>query len=446
MNARRTLVAASLGYFVIVLDTTIVNVALPSIGSDLGADLRDLQWIVDSYVVVFAGLLLSSGSLSDRFGAERCYVAGMAAFAVASVACAAAPSLEVLLGARVIQGAAAALLVPSSLSLIRAAYPDQGERARAIAIWAAIGGGALAAGPVLGGLLTDAIDWRAIFAINIPIAVAAVLATTGAKEEPRRSEPLDLAGQIAAIVAIGALTFAVIESGHEGVGSAATLTSAALAVAGLALFVRIERRSSHPSIPRALYRWGPVSGAAAMGLIFNFSFYGQVFVLSLFFQEGLGLTPLQAGLMFLPLTVLTTGSNVVVGRLAERYGARPPIFLGQLLMALGFVGLASVDTGTSIPVILVLLIPLGVGGGLVIPPLTAVLLDHAPQGQAGLVSGTFNASRQLGGGLGVAVFGAMIASGFDSGMPASMMVAAAGIAVTFAIAAASLPRTVRIAS
>ena len=432
----RILVAASLGFFVIVLDTTIVNVALPAIGEDLGADLSELQWVVDAYVVIFAGLLLSSGSLSDRIGADRCYALGMGAFGAASIACAAAPSLEVLLAARALQGVAAALLLPSSLALVSAAYDDAAERARAISIWAAIGGGALAAGPVLGGVLTDWVDWRAIFVINVPIAIAAVLAIRDAPRSPRHRDPLDLPGQLAAIVAVAALTFAVIEGGHEGWGSAPALAGAAVALFAALAFVAIERGSSHPAVPFSLFRSPVLSSAVAIGLIFNFAFYGQVFVLSLFFQQVLGQSALEAGLMFLPLTALITAVNILAGRVAAVHGPRPPLLIGQVIMAAGFFGFSFVGSETSIAVILALLVPIGVGGGLAIPPLTAAMLDSVPQRQAGLASGSFNAARQFGGGLGVAVFGAMIATDFVAGMQASMLVAAVGILVTLALAAA----------
>ena len=435
MNPRRTLFAASLGFFVIVLDTTIVNVALPAIGDDLGADLSELQWVVDAYVVIFAGLLLSSGSLSDRIGADRCYALGMAAFGVASVACALAPSLAVLLAARAAQGAAAALLLPSSLALVRAVYDDPGERVRAVATWAAIGGGALAAGPFLGGLLTDGLDWRAIFLINVPIAVAAVIGIRGAPRAPRHRDPFDIGGQLAAIVAVAALTFAVIDGGHEGLDSAPALIAAGIAAVATVAFFAIEGRVSHPAVPFELFRSRVLSSAVAIGLIFNFAFYGQVFVLSLFFQQVLGQTALEAGLMFLPLTALITGVNIAAGRVTARHGPRPPLLVGQVVMAAGFAAFSFVGADTPIAVILALLVPIGVGGGLAIPPLTTAMLESVTQRQAGLASGSFNAARQFGGGLGVAVFGAMIATDFVASMQASMLVAAAGIVVTLALSA-----------
>ena len=346
-SARRTLFAASLGFFVVILDTTIVNLALPAIGDDLGGDLGDLQWVVDGYVVAFAALLLSSGALGDRIGVARGYSAGMLVFTVASVACGLAPSLPVLLGARVLQGVGAALLLPNSLALVRLAYHDPGARAKAIATWAAMGGVALAAGPVVGGILTTTVDWRAIFFLNVPVGILAIALTSRAPRSPRERTPLDLPGQAAAIVAIGALTFAVIEAGQHGIGAPATLIAAALFVVGATAFVAIERRSSHPAVPFDLFRSHLVATAVAGGMLFNFAFYGQVFVLSLYFQDVLGHSALISGLMFLPLTALIAATNVVAGRLTSREGPRRPLIVGELILIAGLLAMLVFDETTA---------------------------------------------------------------------------------------------------
>ena len=437
-SQRRTLFAASLGFFVVILDTTIVNVALPAIGDDLGGDLGDLQWVVDGYVIAFAALLLSSGALGDRIGVARGYSAGMVVFTAASVACGLAPSLPVLLAARVLQGVGAALLLPNSLALVRLAYGDPGARAKAIATWAAVGGVALAAGPVLGGILTEAVDWRAIFFVNVPVGIIAVAATTHAPRSVRERTPLDLPGQAAAIVAVGSLTFAVIEAGERGAGSTATLIAAALFGVATAAFLAIERRSPHPAVPFDLFRSPLVASAIVGGLLLNLAFYGQVFVLSLYFQEVLGHSALVAGLMFLPLTALIAGTNVVSGRLTSREGPRRPLVVGEVIMIAGLLGMLAFDATTPTGVILVLLVPMGVGGGLAIPPLTAALLEALPPERAGLASGVFNAARQFGGGLGVAVFGGLIANEFVSGMHLALMLSAAGVATTLALTLANV--------
>ncbi|MDX6580982.1 MAG: transporter, family, methylenomycin resistance protein [Solirubrobacterales bacterium] len=429
VSPTRVLFAASLGFFVVIVDVTIVNVALPSIGDDLGASLSDLQWVVDAYVVTFAALLLSSGALGDRIGVARTYSAGMIAFTLASLACGAAPSLGVLLGARVVQGAAAALLLPSSLALVRLAYEDPGDRAKGIATWAAVGGIALAAGPVLGGLLTSAADWRWIFFLNLPVGVIAVVANVHGPRSARVRTPLDLPGQAAAIVGVGALTFAVIEAGHRGVGSAAALSAFAIFALAAAAFVTIERGSAHPAVPFNLFRTPMVGSAIVTGLLFNFAFYGQVFVLSLYFQDVLGHDALVAGLMFLPLTALIAGVNIGAGVLTSRHGPRPPLIAGELTMAIGLLGMLALDASSPTWLVLVLLVPMGVGGGLAIPPLTAALLEALPPERAGLTSGVFNAARQFGGGLGVALFGGLIAGGFVAGMHVALALGAAGVLV-----------------
>lgn len=419
----------------IVLDTTVVNVAVPSVGDDLDAALSDLQWIVDAYVVVFAALLLSSGTLSDRIGAARCFSLGMIGFTAASLVCGAAPALWVLLAARVAQGAAAALLLPSSLALVRLAFEDPRERARAIGTWVAVGGTAVAAGPVLGGVLTSAVDWRAIFLINLPVGIIAVAANVRAPAAPRNREPLDLPGQLAAIVAVGTLTFAVIKGGHEGFASPLVVAMLLTFAFASAAFVAIERGSAHPALPLSLFRSPTLSGSVLVGLVLNFAFYGQLFVFSLFFQDVLGHSPVEAGLMFLPLTALIAGVNLVAGRMVNRFGPRVPLLLGQLSMVVGLLGMTQVDQDSATALILLLTVPIGVGGGLAIPPLTAVLLDSVPAEQAGLASGLFNAARQFGGGLGVAVFGGMVASDFIPGMHLSLAVGAAAVLVSFAVAA-----------
>ena len=411
----RVLFAASLGFFVVILDVTIVNVALPSLGDDLGADLSELQWVVDAYVVAFAALLLSAGAFGDRIGVARCYSAGMVAFTLASIVCAAAPSLEVLLVARFLQGTAAALLLPSSLALVRLAYVDPGARAKAIGIWAAMGGVALAAGPVVGGVLTGAIDWRAIFLLNIPVGIVAVVANARSPRSERIRTPLDLPGQLAATVAVGALTYGVIDAGHHGIDSPAALAAFVVFALAAEAFLVIERRSAHPAVPLGLFRAPIVSAAVLTGLLFNFAFYGQVFVLSLYFQEVLGHGPIATGLMFLPLTGLIAAMNVWSGVLASRHGPRPPMIAGQLLMIAGLLAMLALDDDTPTALILLLLVPLGAGAGLAMPPLTAALLEALPAERAGLAGGVFNAARQFGGGLGVALFGGLIASGFIEG-------------------------------
>ncbi|WP_030612668.1 MFS transporter [Streptomyces fulvoviolaceus] len=422
-----TLTTALLGFALITLDASVVNVALPSIGSALGGGMSGLQWVVDAYTLAFAALMLSTGAFSDRAGASRAYAIGITVFTLASAACGLAPSLPALIGARVVQGAAAAVVLPASLALVRQAYGDPVRRARAVAAWAAGGSVAVALGPVAGGALTTAWDWRGIFFINLPLGAVALALLVRAPRSERRPAPLDLPGQLTAVVTLTALTFAVIEGGATGL--------VALAVAGLAAvaFVRVEARQAHPVVPLGLFRNRTVSVAVAAGAAVSVAFYGVVFLFSLFFQQLQGRSALYAGLMFLPMTGLIGVTNVVSGKLASRYGPRPPMLVGQGLAVVGLLILLYVDAGTSPAVVAVLLVPLALGCALTVPPLTAAMMDAVPAERAGLAAGVLNAARQVAGGLAVAVFGVLVSDGFEAGMRLSLGISAALLLVTGAV-------------
>ena len=299
-----TLTAALLGFALITLDASVVNVALPAIGSALGAGMSGLQWVVDAYTLAFAALMLSTGAFSDRAGASRAYALGITVFTLASAACGLAPTLPALIAARVVQGAAAAVVLPASLALVRQAYPDPARRARAVALWSAGGSVTVALGPVAGGVLTTAWDWRGIFFINLPLGAAALALLVRAPRSARRPAPLDLPGQMTAVVALTALTYAVIEGGRP---------SAAVAGAAAAAFVLIETRQPHPVVPLALFRDRNVTVAVAAGAACSVAFYGVVFVFSLFFQQVQHHSALYAGLMFLPMTGLIGVTNLAAG-------------------------------------------------------------------------------------------------------------------------------------
>ncbi|MEV6009021.1 MFS transporter [Streptomyces sp. NPDC051976] len=433
----RTLTAALLGFFVITLDASVVTVALPSIGGDLHVGLSALQWVVDGYTLVFAALMLSTGALSDRIGAGRAFTAGLAVFTAASAACGLAPGLAVLIGARVVQGAAASVMLPASLALVRQAYPDTpatpggaGTKGRgsawAVSLWAAGGAAAVALGPVAGGALTSAWSWRAIFFINLPVGVLAFVLLAGTPRPERRRTPLDVPGQLTAVAGLAALTFAVIEGGALG------LEALAVAAVVLAAFFVIESRSAHPVVPLGLFRNPTISVCIAAGSALSFAFYGMIFVLSLFFQQMRGQSALGAGLMFLPMTGLISLVNIASGRLAHRFGPRPPMLAGQLLMIGGLLVLLPVGAGTPAPLIALAMIPMGLGGALSVPPLTAAMLQAVPAERAGLAAGLLNALRQVAGGLSVAAFGALVSgrAHFMSGMRVSLLLSAALLVVT----------------
>ncbi|MCQ4042050.1 MFS transporter [Streptantibioticus rubrisoli] len=432
--------AALLGFFVIGLDASAVNVALPAIGRTLGGTTAGLQWIVDAYTLMFAALLLSAGALSDRLGANRVFGAGLAVFTAASALCGLAPALGALIGARVVQGSAAAVMLPSSLALVRQAFPHTAERARAIALWTVGGAVSTAAGPVVGGALTSSLGWRSIFFLNLPVGLLTLAVLVRVPRSPRRAAPLDPLGQLTAVIALGALTYGVIEGGASGFGTPTAVVSLVVAGVALAAFVVAEARVGEPMVPLGLFRSRTATLCLAIGFAVNAAFYGTVFVLGLFFQQVLGLSAVTAGLMFLPMTALVAGANVASARAAARFGPRVPITIGQLVCALGLFGLLGVDTHTDRLLTAVLLVPMGIGLGFAVPSLTAAMLSDIPADRAGMAGGVLNAGRQTGGALAVAVFGALVAHGtrFVSGMHISLLASALLLLAT-AAGALALP-------
>ncbi|WP_338497251.1 MFS transporter [Streptomyces sp. SJL17-4] len=418
------LAAAMLGFALITLDTSVVNVALPAIGADLRAGMSGLQWVVDAYTLAFAALLLSSGALADRVGASRAYGIGAVVFVLASAACGLAPGLPALLAARAVQGAAAAVMLPASLALVREAYGDPGRRARAVSLWAAGGTVAVALGPVAGGALTTAWSWRGIFFVNLPLGLLALALLSRVARSERRPAPLDLPGQLTAMTALGALTFAAIERGTEG------WWALGLAGVSFAAFLLIETRRRHPVVPLGLFRNTTVAVAVAAGSANSVAFYGMLFVFSLFFQQVLGLSALAAGLMFLPMTGLLAGVNILSGRAAARYGARLPIVLGQTVAVVGLLGLLTVDAHTSRTAQALLLVPLALGAGFSLPPLIASMMEAVPADRAGTAAGLLNAARQTAGALAIAVFGSLAATSMESALRASLLISASLLTLT----------------
>ncbi|MBV9169041.1 MAG: MFS transporter, partial [Chloroflexi bacterium] len=381
-DQRAALVVAVLGMFVVTLDALVVNVALPAIGSDLGGGIAGLQWVVDGYTLMFAALLLSAGALSDRIGARRAFGAGLAVFVVASAACGLAPTMGVLIAARVAQGAGAALIMPTSLALIREAFANAHERARAIALWALGGAVASAAGPVVGGFLT-LLSWRAIFFINLPVGVVALYLLARVARSPRRTAPFDWVGQVSAVLGMAGLTYGLIEGGADGFTAPRVLAALAVAVVALVTFFVAQPRAAHPMVPLGLFRSRPVAVSVAGGFAFTVGFYGLVFLLSLYLQQLRGLSPLQTGLAFVPMTGLTGVVTLIAPRVAARFGPRVPVAAGQLLMATGLLGLCAAVAGAPIWLLAVLSILIGLGSSLSVPTLTAVLVSSVPAERAG---------------------------------------------------------------
>ncbi|WP_243769768.1 DHA2 family efflux MFS transporter permease subunit [Amycolatopsis acidicola] len=423
--------AAVLGFFVVTLDAVIVNVTLPSIRADLGGGVSGLQWLVDGYTLMFAALLLTAGSLTDRVGARRAFGGGVTLFVLASAACGFAPTAGFLVGARFVQGVAAAVMMPSSMALIRQAFPEPVARGRAVAVWAMGGAVASSAGPVLGGVL-NLLDWRWIFFVNLPVGVVALVLLARVAPSPRRLVPFDYAGQAAGIVAMGGLTYGAIEAGSAGLASSRVLAAFVVAVLGLAVFVLVQKRTAHPMVPPALFRSRTVVITVVTGFAFMVGYYGLPFVLSLYLQQNRGLSALATGVAFLPMMLIGAALTPFSARLAERLGRRSLIVAGLGAMTLGLVALGVLPASAPVWLLSVLMVLVGLGGPLVAPPATALLLDAVPGSLTGVASGVFNTSRQLGGALAVAVFGALLANPatLTRGVHASLLLAAAVLMLT----------------
>ncbi len=432
------LAAALLGFFAITLDALVVNVALPGIRTDLGGGMTGLQWVIDGYTLMFAALLLPAGSLADRIGSRTAFGIGLAVFVLASAACGLAPSLPVLIIARLVQGAGAAAMMPSSLALIREAYTDPVRRGRAVALWSTGGAVASATGPVIGGAAT-LVSWRLIFFVNVPAGAAALALLARTARSPRRPMPFDLIGQISATAAMGALTFAAIEAGDAGPAAPPVLAALTIASLSAVVFLAAQARVAHPMIPLDLLRDRTVAICAAAGAAFTFGFYGTVFLFSLYLQQERGLTPLETGLVFVPTTVVLALLNSVAARAVERVGPRAVIACGLFLITGGLLALAAATATAPTWALAVLLLPVGLGGPLSMPPATALLISSVPAHQTGVAGGMFNTSRQLGGALSIAIFGALIADHhhFLPGLRTSLVLAALATSAA-ALAALSL--------
>ena len=430
---RAALAAAMLGFAVVTLDAQIVNVALPSIHDDLGGGLSGLQWIVSGYTLMFSSLLLFGGTIADRVGSRRAYRNGMLLFVVASAACAIAPSLQLLILARLFQGTGAALVTPTALSLIREAYDDVRSRAKAIAYWGVGGSIAAAAGPILGGLLTQ-IDWRLIFLINLPVGLAALLVLRTVADSPRRPTPIDWAGQVTAILGLGALTAAFIEGGSIGFTSPPILAAILIAIISLTSFLRVEAAGTHPMVPLRLFRSRPIAISLSIAFITMVGFYGTVFLQSLYFQDQRGYSALATGLLFLPMTGMVAIASFLVAQLGHRFSRTALIITGQLGMAAGLATLAAAPHDAPVWIVSGLMVLVGVGGAITVPPVAAIMLDTAPGALAGTASGVLNTFRQIGGSLGVAIFGATVNSTtFATGLRLSYTATAALLTATVII-------------
>jgi MFS transporter, DHA2 family, methylenomycin A resistance protein len=412
------LVVMCVGYFLVLLDVTVVNVALPAIGGGLGSSVAGLQWVVDGYSLALACLLLASGTVGDLRGHRRIVLAGLGAFGIASLGCALAPNTGVLIGTRVLQGVGAALLLPGTLAIISRSYPGRAEQARAIGIWAAVGSIALPAGPLLGGVLVQGLGWRWVFAINIPIVLVAWIVVArrvpgDATNNVTTGRRLDRPGTVLAALTLAALTLAVIQAGHAGLDPVA-IGGAVVAVLAAVAFVRVERRAHDPMLPLDLFRGPAFTTANAAAGAMNLGTLGLLFVLTLYLQTVQSRSALLAGVavlpLFLPLTILAP----IAGRAAGRYGSKPVMIIGLVLAAFGVALVATWTAAASYPSLLPALLCWGVGLALLTPAVVAAAIAAAPADRSGLASGVNNTARQAGGAIGIAVYGAIAGAPGDA--------------------------------
>lgn len=407
-----TLAALSFSLFMIMLDNTVVNVALPSIQRSLHVGLSELEWIVNAYALMFAVLMLSGGKLADLLGRRKVFASGLVVFTLSSLVCGLASSAGLLIGARAVQGIGAAFMMPATLGIISAVFPPK-ERGAAIGIWAGVSAMALAIGPLVGGLITEHIAWSWIFYINVPIGALALVATAVLVPESRdRSavQRLDLPGVLASGLGLFALVFSLIEANSYGWTSGRIVALLAAAVVLLAAFVVLELRQQAPMLDLRLFRDGTFAGANAVALMVSLAMFGVFFYLSLFMQNVLLYSPVKAGASFLPMTVLIILVAPVAGRLSDRFGSRWLIAGGMTLTAGSLLVFAQLTQGSSYWSMFPGLLIGGVGMAMTMSPMTAAALGSVPVNKAGVGSGVLNTFRQVGGALGIAVMGAILTS------------------------------------
>ena len=404
-----TLGAMCFALFMIMLDNTVVNVALPSIQRDLGASISGLEWTVNGYTLSFAVLLATGGRLGDIFGRRRMFLAGVVIFALSSATAGLAVSQTDLVISRVVQGVGASLMMPATLSIITDAFPPS-ERGKAMGTWAGVSGLALAVGPVVGGLLTEHVSWRAIFYLNIPVAIGAVLAALFAVRESRDEtvgREIDFAGVGISTVSLTALVLALVEGNEWGWGSPQIVALLAGAAIGLALFVAIELRVRVPMVEFHFFSNRNFVGAIVVAMIVSFSMLGVFFFLALYMQDILRYSPLEAGIRFLPSTLMIVGLAPVAGRLADRFGPRWLIVAGLLVIAGSLYSFSGIAVDSAYLELLPGFMLLGIGIALTMSPMTSAAMNAVPVEKAGIASGVLSMFRMVGGSLGVAVTGAI---------------------------------------
>lgn len=417
-QARYALYSICFGFFLVLLDTSALNVAMVAMEHQFGETISGLQWVINSYTLVFASLLLTGGAVGDRFGSKRLYQIGLLLFTLMSLASAISPGLGFLIWARSLQGLGAALMLPASLSLLSHAFPEAEQRARAVGFWAGVVSLGFAAGPVLGGILTNYCGWRSIFWINVPVGAMAYWMNQRFVEEARVANPraIDWKGQISILLALFCLNYGLIGAGASGWTSPLNLIAFGLSALFIVTFLFAETRSHAPVLPASLFSNPTFSVCILIGAVLNFTVYGVLFIESLYLQNLRHFGALRTGLIIIPFTVLPTISTRVIARYNGRHYIRLRLICGQLLAVAGaiFLDLALGETGIGMT--LVGLGLMGVSMGFVMPAMTAGVLSSSPASTSGLASGILNSSRQVGGALGVALMGTFMELAQKEGM------------------------------
>jgi DHA2 family methylenomycin A resistance protein-like MFS transporter len=409
---RLVLMATSLGVLFAQIDTSVVNLALKSIASDLHTGVSAMQWVIDSYNLVYASLLLTGGTLGDLFGRRRIFILGIALFIAGTLICALAPNAEILIAGRAVSGLGAAFEVAMSLVLLAGAFPDRKERAHALGVWASCNGIAFIIGPTVGGWLVDSIGWRSIFYVILPVCAAAWLLTLYgvAESSDPKGRKLDLPGQALAILGLSAFAFAAIEGSRWGWTSPVILTIAGAAIIALALFVWVEARTPGPLLPLTFLRRPAFSAALACAGLMTFGMYALLFLMPLYFQSVRGASPLIAGFELLPMSASFVAVSQYVGHLNNRFGPRVVMTAGMICMGAGALALAFIGDATPLVVVELALFVVGIGLGLNTAPVNGVAVAALPPERSGTASGLVNTARMVGATLGVAILGALFAA------------------------------------
>ena len=441
-DRRLVLIVMCAGYFLVLLDVTIVNIALPSIGDELGAGVRALAWVVDAYALALASLMLAAGTLGDLHGHRRIVLAGLGLFGAASLGCGLASTAGVLIAFRALQGVGAALMLPGTLAVIADAYPERAEQAKAVGLWAAVGGAALPAGPLLGGALIELVGWRAVFLLNVPVIVAAIVGTlrTVSAARGRSERRLDAPGVVLGASALALATLAIVETRHDGALAAGAALAAALL--GTA-FVGAERSRADPMLPLSLLRSPAFTAANAIAATMNLATLGLLFVLTLYLQDVRGDSALTAGVALLPLFAPVSLLAPLGGRIAARRGPRVPMTAGLVTAAAGVALLTSAGTHASYLSLLPALLLWGAGIGLLTPGVVAAAVGAVDRRRAGLASAMSNTCRQAGGAVGIAGFGAVAGSPASAGFVEGLHAVAVTAAGLFVLAAATTVAVLR---